>query len=177
MTTQRTVQETEHAVRERLGDLPLDFEAMAAVANIHRAAVAVRNHMESVILRPAGLTWTGFVVLWVVWIWGDMETRHVAAEAGITKGTLTGVVKTLEQSGLVERREHAADGRLVVLHLTTKGKRLMRKLFPAFNAEESFVVDELSSSRRQALATTLRGLIGHLEREGEPRRAALREQG
>ncbi|MBP2473603.1 DNA-binding MarR family transcriptional regulator [Crossiella equi] len=177
MTTQRTVQETEHAVRERLGELPLDFEAMAAVANIHRAAVAVRNHMEGVVLRPAGLTWTGFVVLWVVWIWGDMETRHVAAEAGITKGTLTGVVKTLESGGLIERREHAEDGRLVVLHLTVKGKRLMRKLFPAFNAEESFVVDEMSTGKRQQLATILRGLIGHLERDGESRRTAVRKQG
>lgn len=32
-------------------------------------------------LRGSDLTWTGFVVLWVVWISGEMETRRVAEEA------------------------------------------------------------------------------------------------
>lgn len=63
---------------------------MAAVANIYRAASAVRQHLENSVLRGSDLTWTAFVVLWVVWVWGESETRHVAEEAGISKGTLTG---------------------------------------------------------------------------------------
>jgi len=46
----------------------------------------VRNHFEQSVLRDVDLSWTGFVVLWVVWIWGDIETRHVAEESGHLQG-------------------------------------------------------------------------------------------
>ena len=47
-------------------------------------------------------------MLFVLWIWGDQQTRHLAEEAGVTKGTLTGVLKTLEKRGLARRRAHEA---------------------------------------------------------------------
>ncbi|SNR23422.1 MarR family winged helix-turn-helix transcriptional regulator [Actinomadura mexicana] len=176
MTRHHTPQETERAIQRRLGDVPLRHDAMMAVSNVYRAAAAIRQHLEGSVLRSADLTWTSFVVLWVVWIWDEMETRHVAEEAGISKGTLTGVVKTLEGRGLIERRAHATDGRLVLLRLTGGGHELMRRLFPAFNAEEAFVVERLSGEENRALAQTLRSVVEHLEEEGEGRRAALREQ-
>lgn len=176
MTGHHTLQETEQAVQRRLGDVPLRRDAMMAVSNIYRAAAAIRQHFESSVLRGADLTWTAFVVLWVVWIWDEMETRHVAEEAGISKGTLTGVVKTLEGRGLIERGSHATDGRLVLLRLTDEGQELMRGLFPAFNAEEAFVVERLSGNENRALAQTLRSVVEHLEEEGDARREALRAE-
>ncbi|WUI01691.1 MarR family transcriptional regulator [Spirillospora sp. NBC_00431] len=176
MTGHHTLQETEQAIQRRLGNVPLRHDAMMAVSNIYRAAAAIRQHFESSVLRGTDLTWTAFVVLWVVWIWGEMETRHVAEEAGISKGTLTGVVKTLEGRGLIERRSHATDGRLVLLRLTDKGQELMLSLFPAFNAEEAFVVERLSGDDNRGLAQTLRSIIEHLEEEGEGRRASLRAE-
>ncbi|RJL30364.1 MarR family winged helix-turn-helix transcriptional regulator [Bailinhaonella thermotolerans] len=174
MTGHHTLTETERAVHERLGDLPLDFRAMAAVSNLHRAVNAIRNHLEQAVLKDADLTWTGFVVLWVIWIWGDMETRHVAAEAGISKGTLTGVMKTLEARGLVARTPHSTDGRLVLLGLTPAGSRLMQDMFPRFNTEETYVLKPLDGPGADGLAATLRAIIGHLEEDGPRRRAQLR---
>ena len=72
---------------------------MAAVSNIYRAANVIRNHMERQVLADEDLSWAAFTVLFVLWIWGDQQTRHLAAEAGVTKGTLTGVLKTLEKRG------------------------------------------------------------------------------
>lgn len=100
-------------------------------------ASSVRQHFENSVLRGGELTWTSFVVLYVVWIWGEMETRYVAEEAGISKGTLTGVARTLAGRGLLERRGYPGDGRLALLRLTGEGERLMEKVFPAFNAEEA----------------------------------------
>jgi DNA-binding MarR family transcriptional regulator len=174
LTGHHTLAETERAARAKLGDVPLQWERMEAMSNLHRAAMAVRLHFENSVLRTADLTWTAFVVLWVVWIWGQQETRHVAEEAGITKGTLTGVVKTLESRELVERSPHPSDGRLVLLALTRKGTRLMRTLFPAFNEEEAFVTDRLSPRECRALADSLRTIVGQLEEKGEARRAELR---
>ncbi|MEV4312627.1 MarR family transcriptional regulator [Actinocrispum sp. NPDC049592] len=174
MTGHHSLEDTEKAVEAKLGGLPLQWEQMQAAANIHRAAAAVRLHFENSVLRGPDLTWTAFVVLWVVWIWGEMETRYVAKEAGITKGTLTGVVKTLEARGLAVRTKHAADGRLVLISLTGKGEELMRTLFPAFNAEEAFVTERLSTSEAKTLAALLRKVVSQVEDHGEERRAALR---
>jgi DNA-binding MarR family transcriptional regulator len=174
MTGHHSLRDTEKAVEAKLGGLPLRWDQMQAAANVHRAAAAVRLHFENSVLRGPDLTWTAFVVLWVVWIWGEMETRYVAKEAGITKGTLTGVVKTLEARGLAARTRHAGDGRLVLLSLTDKGKDLMRTLFPAFNEEEAFVTATLSTSESKTLARLLRKVVSQVEQNGEQRRADLR---
>jgi DNA-binding MarR family transcriptional regulator len=176
MTGHHTLAETERAVSERLGGLPLDFKAMAVVSNLHRAAGAIRNHVEQTVLRQSDLTWTGFVVLWVIWIWGEPETRHAAEEAGISTGTLTGDVKTLEARGLVARSAHPSDGRLVLLRLTPEGQALMERLFPAFNDEETFVLGGLSDRKAADLAAGLRHILTHLENEGGPRQAEFRAE-
>jgi MarR family transcriptional regulator, organic hydroperoxide resistance regulator len=170
-----SLSETEEAVKRRLGTMAVRRDALAAVSNLYRAAATVRQHLENSALRAADLTWSAFVVLWVVWIWDDIEPRHVAAEAGISKGTLTGIIKTLESRGLLERRRHPDDGRLALLHLTAEGTELMERLFPAFNQEEAFVVAALGPEESLHLADTLRRIITHLEDHGEERRESLRQ--
>jgi DNA-binding MarR family transcriptional regulator len=160
----RTLAETERAVAERLDGLALDMPAMAAVQNLYRAAGAIRNHLERSVLGPHGLTWTGWVVLWVVWIWTEIEARHVAAEAGISKGTLTGVLSTLESRGLLTRRTHPDDARRVLVALTEPGERLMRELFPVFNAQEAVVTAPLTAEERLQLAELLRAVVRGLDR-------------
>jgi DNA-binding MarR family transcriptional regulator len=156
---ERTLEATEQAVAERLAGLPIDMNAMAAVSNIYRAANEVRNYLERTVLAPHDLTWTGWVVLWVVWIWGEIESRHVAAEAGISKGTLTGVAGTLMSRGLIERRVHPGDARRVLLSLSPAGAELMQSLFPRFNQEESRVTSQLAGPDVLRLARLLRVVI------------------
>ena len=115
--------QAERDIRGRIGDQDLDFAALAAVASIHRAANVIRNHLEQKVLAGEELSWAAFTVLFVLWIWGDQQTRYLAAEAGMTKGTLTGVLKTLEKRDLVRRRAHAGDGRLVLVSLEPKPAR------------------------------------------------------
>jgi MarR family transcriptional regulator, organic hydroperoxide resistance regulator len=162
-----TLSATEEAVNDRLDAMPLDMPALAAVSNLYRAAGTIRNHFERTVLAPHDLTWTAWVVLWVVWIWRDIEARHVAAEAGISKGTLTGVAGTLERRGLLKRRTHPKDARRVLLSLTPSGMRLMSELFPQFNEQEAQVVSPLSTNEIKVLTTSLRKMVMGLE-ELEP---------
>lgn len=173
MPGQRSITAAEKLAEAKLGGIPLHREQMAVVANIYRAASTVRQHLENSVLRGADLTWTAFVVLWVVWVWGESETRHVAEEAGISKGTLTGVARTLEGRGLVKRAGHPSDGRLVLLSLTEEGEELMRRLFPAFNEEEAFVAGQLSEEECRSVAEGLRRVVIQVEEQGEERRLTL----
>src|SRR5215469_13272440 len=127
----------ERDIRDRIGGQPLDFTAMAAVSNIYRAANVVRNHLERQILAGEDLSWAAFTVLFVLWIWGDQQTRHLADEAGVTKGTLTGVLVSLEP----------------------KGAAVIERLFPAFNVGETAVSSDLTEDEKHQLAGLLRKII------------------
>ena len=163
MPDRHTLAETEKAMREHVSDLPLNFPAAAAVSSLYRAANAVRVHLTNSVLRKHGLTWTGFVVLWVVWIWDGLETRRAAESAAISKATLTGVVKTLEARGLMTRRISDIDRRLVNLELTPAGVALMKELYPVFNAAEAEVVAGLSPRGLAQLTNSLRSIVTELE--------------
>ena len=86
-----------------------------------------------------------------------------ADEAGVTKGTLTGVLKTLEKRGLTRRRAHQADGRLVLVSLEPKGAAVIERLFPAFNMGEASVSSGLTEEEKHQLATLLRNIIRSVE--------------
>jgi hypothetical protein len=158
-----TLAETERQVNARVSGKPIDFTAMAVSSNLFRAATAVRNHLERSVLAKHDLSWTAFVVLWVVWIWEPIETRQIADEGGFSKATLTGVLTTLEGRGYLKRVKSKQDGRLVIVNLTAKGRTLMDKLFPEFNKEEKYVVETLKAADKKSLADDLRELTRHLE--------------
>jgi MarR family transcriptional regulator, organic hydroperoxide resistance regulator len=158
--------QAERDIRARIGGQALDFAAMAAVSNIYRAANVIRNRLERQILAGEDLSWAAFTVLFVLWIWGDQQTRHLADEAGVTKGTLTGVLKTLEKRGLTRRRAHEADGRLVLVSLEPKGVAVIERLFPAFNMGEASVSSGLTEQEKHQLARLLRKIIRSVEGSG-----------
>jgi len=157
----------EQDVQARLTELGIDHDidvvSMAAVANVFRVASAARSRFERTVLAPAGLSFTAFTVLWVLWVWGELESRHVAVEAGITKGTLTGVVTTLERRGLVSRRSNEQDRRQVLVSSTADGAELMGVLFPRFNAEEAHVRGSLDDDEARQLAHLLRRVLRRIE--------------
>lgn len=156
----------ERRVLQRLGDLPLDFRAMGAVSNLFRASAAIRRHMEAKVLADDRLSWTSFVALWVLWVWGEMESRDLAAAIGISRPTSTGVVTTLERRALVQRRRNASDGRMVRVSLTEQGRGKIEELFPRFNAEEAAVTAHLSPAEQDAMASMLRSML-RVAGEGE----------
>ncbi len=149
----------ERKVRDALGHLPLDFRAMWAISNLFRSSAAIRRHMEAKVLAPDRLSWTSFVGLWVLWVWGEMEAREFAAAVGISRPTATGVMNTLESRGYVARRKDPKDGRMVIVELTSAGRRTIEVLFPKFNAEESSVAAHLDPEQQEDLAAMLRSLL------------------
>jgi DNA-binding MarR family transcriptional regulator len=168
MPSHHTLVETEAAVTGRLANVDINADAMHAVSSIHRAANASRNHMTNTVLRPHDLSWTGFVVLWSVWIFDNPETREVADSAGISKATLSGVVKTLVGRGWLERTQSTTDKRFAHLSLTPAGQTLMDEVFPEFNAYEQQLVADLTPEELAVLTKALRKVVTTTESLGDP---------
>lgn len=151
--------QAERDVQARVGDVPIDFAAMGVISNVYRLASAMRNHVENEVLSDYDLSFTAFVVLFVLWVWGDAESHKVASRAGITKGTLTGVVKTLEKRNLCTRSPHGSDKRRVIVCLTPLGSATIEKVFPLYNSEESRLVERLGEDEKLAIGHGLRTVL------------------
>lgn len=158
--------DAERDVRARLGNRPLDFESLDAISNIYRAAAGVRRRAEREVLSEYGISFGGFTILWVLWVWDEMETAKLAEECGLAKGTLTGMLTTLEKQGLVERSRIEEDKRRVLVDLTTSGHELMDELFPKFNAHETEMANGLSPNEKRELARLLRVVITNATDQG-----------
>jgi DNA-binding MarR family transcriptional regulator len=162
---ERELRQAERDVTHAFESQPFDFSALLAVSNVFRAATAVRNHMEREVLSPHQLSWSAFVVLFVLRVWGARESNELATEAGITGGTLTGVLSTLERRGFAKRKAHPSDGRRVIVHPTAKGRRTIDEIMPVFNHHEAIVTTDLSDHDRRELARLLRIVLRRLDAE------------
>jgi DNA-binding MarR family transcriptional regulator len=149
----------ERKVQQQLGHLPLDFRAMWAISNVFRSSAAIRRHMEAKVLARDRLSWTSFVGLWVLWVWGELDAHEFADAVGISRPTATGVLRTLEGRGWTERRRNPSDGRGIRVSLTPQGRRKIEQLFPRFNAEEAVLASALTRQQQEQLATVLRRLL------------------
>jgi DNA-binding MarR family transcriptional regulator len=149
----------ERRIQRELGHLPLDFRAMWAISNVFRSSVAIRRHMEAKVLSEDRLSWTSFVGLWVLWVWGELDARGFADAVGISRPTATGVLRTLEGRGWAERRPNPSDGRGIRVSLTPRGRAKIEDLFPRFNAEEAALASTLTPRQQEQLASTLRTLL------------------
>jgi DNA-binding MarR family transcriptional regulator len=151
--------DAERDARDRLEGLDLDVDSNMAISNIYRAAAAVRVRAERDVLASQRLSWGGLTILWVLWVWGDMATSRLADECGLAKGTLTGMLTTLEKRDLVARHRLAEDKRKVMVRLTALGQQTISELFPTFNGFETTMVSGLTAAELQELARLLRIVI------------------
>lgn len=148
-------------IRERLAGQPVDVEVQRTISNLYRAATVVSRSAEREILADKGLSWSGFTVLWVLWVWGEMDSSRLAGEVGLTLGTLTGVRNGLETQGWVQSRRDPDDGRRVQISLTESGDVMFAELYPRFNRWSSQMLGGINESQTTALADLLQAVIVH----------------
>jgi DNA-binding MarR family transcriptional regulator len=115
--------------------------------------------MENNILAEHELSWSAFTALFVLRVWGEMDARSLASEAGVTAATLTGVMKTLEARQMLKRRSDRSDGRRVMVSVTAKGRKVVDDIMPKFNRHEALVTQALNDDELDDLARFLRVVL------------------
>ena len=78
-------------------------------------------------LKELGLTYTQYLVMMVLWEKQTVSSRELAECVRLDYGTLTPVLKRLEQAGYLQRTRAPEDERLLTLELTKQGKDLRDK--------------------------------------------------
>ncbi len=78
-------------------------------------------------LKPLGLTYTQYLVFLVLWERDGLSVSEIGEKLMLDNGTLSPLLKKMEQAGYVERRRSRADDRVVEITLTEKGKALQEQ--------------------------------------------------
>lgn len=78
-------------------------------------------------LEELDLTYPQYLVMLVLWEDDGQSVSQIGSCLYLDSGTLTPLLKRLQQKGLVERRRCNEDERSVIVYLTEQGRSLMHQ--------------------------------------------------
>jgi DNA-binding MarR family transcriptional regulator len=112
-------------------DRDIDGEEALFLSNqlcfaLHSTTLALGRVYQRV-LAPLGLTYTQYLAMLVLWERERVSVKDLGAALILDSGTLTPLLKRLEQAGLVERRRDEADERRVLVAPTAQGWSLRQR--------------------------------------------------
>jgi DNA-binding MarR family transcriptional regulator len=128
---------------------------------LRRATLALQRafHEE---LSNQELTGAQFEVLRNLWREDGLEQRTLQERLSVSSPTLTGVVDTLVERGLVERRLSPNDARVKQLFLTSNGCAVELPMGEAMARIEARLLEGFSSSERRLLADWLQRMASNI---------------
>ncbi len=86
---------------------------------------AIKRYRPS--LDELGLTYTQYIVMLVFWEEKTQNVKALGQKLYLDSGTLTPVLKTLEQKGYLRRYRSTEDERVLNVEITEKGEALREK--------------------------------------------------
>ena len=105
-------------------------EAMKLVNQLCFPLYAAARHVTGLytpVLKPLGLTYTQYIVFLVLWEKDGLTVGEIGERLLLDNGTLSPLLKKLEQAGYVRRERSREDERVVVITLTEAGRALREK--------------------------------------------------
>jgi len=114
--------------------------------------------------RRFGLTGSTFNVLMILNNAPDPLSPHQLGERLlVTRGTVTGLLDTLQRQGLVRRIPHPDDRRMLLIELTDTGRTVLRRTWRTHFPAQTEMMAVLSDSEKETLVRLLGKLQSHLE--------------
>ncbi len=78
-------------------------------------------------LNELGLTYTQYLVFLVLWEKDGITVSEICEKLMLDSGTVSPLLKKLQQAGYIEKVRSAEDDRVVMISLTEDGKALQKK--------------------------------------------------
>ncbi len=97
----------------------LCFPLYAASRNI--------TNLYTPLLKPLGLTYTQYLVFLVLWEQDGIPVGEICEKLRLDNGTLSPLLKKMQQAGYIEKVRSKDDDRVVLISLTNEGRQLQEK--------------------------------------------------
>lgn len=111
------------------------------------------------LLDKLEVTYPQYLVLLLLWEQDTLTVKKLGELLALDSGTLTPMLKRMEQNGLIARERSTEDERSVMIKLTEKGHGLQEEAcfipdrISAMSGEDKRVVEDLKASLLQLLKT------------------------
>ena len=113
-------------------------------------------------LDPLGLTYTQYITMMVLWEKKEVRVKDLGEVLYLDSGTLTPLLKRLEQKGLITRSRYQDDERALCVQITDLGETLQEKAKSV--PEEMRACLPLSAKEMQVLKKLLDRTLSAIEK-------------
>jgi MarR family transcriptional regulator, organic hydroperoxide resistance regulator len=113
------------------------------------------NRVYKPLLDRLGLTYPQYLVMLVLWERDGVPVKEIGERLYLDSGTLTPLLKRLEQAGLIKRIRSTEDERQVLVSLSSHGLALKdkaRAVPPSILAASQCSIAELSAVKNEIVA-------------------------
>lgn len=110
-------------------------------------------------LDELNLTYTQYIAMMVLWEEREVTVTELGKQLFLDSGTLTPLLKKLEQKGFVTRKRMESDERNVCISITDKGDRLKEEAVKI--PEKMSCCISLNSEEVKTLYTILQKVLGN----------------
>lgn len=116
-------------------------------------------------LDELGLTYTQFITMMVLWEQKSLTVKELGKSLFLDSGTLTPLLKKLEEKGFVTRRRSLEDERNLIVTITEQGEALKQRAIhiPRTVKEQIRISHEDAEIIRGVLNRALAGLSRQIE--------------
>lgn len=114
--------------------------ALDSYIKLMRAADTI-NSAVSLSLSKFGLTESQFNVLDALYHLGPLSQKELGFKLLKSGGNITMVIDNLEKDAYVERRRSTEDRRILFIHLTKKGEKMLEDILPV---QVNFITNEMN---------------------------------
>jgi len=121
------------------------WKAAKAVEKVDRASIAQTGHVLS-----------DFTIMEALLHKGPLPINKIGEKVLLTSGSMTAAVNRMEKDGLVKRIQDPSDGRCFYVHLTKKGRNLIKKAYAKHEKTLEKIAGVLSDSERKELVRLLK---------------------
>lgn len=151
-----------------------EFETSAVEVHLMLLHVATTiMHAATSRMQRHGITPSRFRVLILLNLYPNegQKPSLLSEKSGVTRATVTSLIKGLEQDGYVERIHDKTDRREVIVRITKKGETFINSIIPGHFQCVSGLMSHLSERERKQLIKLLLKVqsgIGFFQQEDKP---------
>ena len=133
----------------------VDADVNNLVLFLNRASGLLTSALEAEVHKPQGLNWSGYRLLFVLWIAGDLEPHRAAVLTNTSRASVSSLSNSFIEQGLIARRPSDTDRRSVVLSLTEQGRQKVRSSFLAQDKAQREWLSVLTETEQEILRMLL----------------------
>lgn len=110
--------------------------------SLYNAQRQVNRYYSNKVFKKYNLTYPQFLVLTILWDESPVNVKKVVTELALDTGTVSPLLKRMEQVDLIKRERSEVDQREVFIHLTDKSEKIRPELITA--SEKVAIASSLS---------------------------------